>query len=114
MNLAHQFRGPLGQKADKPVRGTAGAKRWMDRVSALPCVICQRHGPSEVHHVICGRYGQRKASDFEVIPLCPSCHRLGPLAIHNGKESWVERNGPDYGFIPVVRALLDQRDEIDF
>ena len=35
-------------------------------------------------------------------------------AIHNGKSSWVERNGPDYGFIPLVRAMLDENDEIDF
>lgn len=100
-------------KAQKAERGTKASRDWMGRVAQLPCVICGSW-PVEIHHVICGRFGQAKASDFDVIPLCPCCHRIGPLAIHNGKASWVERNGPDYGFIPLVLAMLDENDEIDF
>jgi len=101
MNLAN--RPPLGQKAPRPRPDPA----YIARVKALPCVICHRPPPSDAHHVICGRYGQQRASDRETIPLCKGCHQVGPLAIHNGKASWVERNGPDYEFLPVVADMLN-------
>lgn len=100
-------------KPEKPVRGTAAAKAHMAKVAQLRCVTCG-DWPVEIHHVICGRFGQHKASDMDVIPLCPCCHRTGPLAIHRGKETWVQAYGPDYGYLPVVAALLDPNNEIDF
>lgn len=103
MNLMN--RPPMGLKPPKPERGTAKAKRHLEAVKALPCVICHAPPPSDAHHVICGRYGQRKASDFEVIPLCKSCHQEGPMAIHNGKASWIQRNGMDCDFLPVVADM---------
>jgi hypothetical protein len=99
-------RGPLGLKGAKPIRGTAEARRHIERIKALPCVICHRPGPSDAHHVFCGRYGQRKASDFEVIPLCRMCHQEGPFSIHQNKRLWVETNGPDHEYLPVVADML--------
>lgn len=77
----------------------------MARVAQLPCVICGAW-PVEVHHVICGRYSQRKASDMETIPLCVAHHRIGPEAIHAGKRSWVERFGEDVSYMSVVAEML--------
>jgi hypothetical protein len=99
-------RGPLGLKQPKPERGTAKARAHIARVKQLPCVICRKPGPSDAHHVICDRYGTRKASDFETIPLCKSCHQDGPEAIHNGKASWVEKHGPDHSYLPLVDQWL--------
>lgn len=99
-------RGAMGLKQPKPERGTARSKRHLERVKRLPCVVCHRPGPSDAHHVICGRYSTEKSGDFETIPLCKECHQHGPLAIHNGKASWVERNGPDYDFLDVVADML--------
>lgn len=99
-------KGPLGQKKPKAERGTAKARKHLFRVKQLPCVICLRLGPSDAHHVICGRYGSSKASDFEVIPLCKAHHQDGPDAIHNGKASWVEKYGSDYGYLPLVKQWL--------
>lgn len=104
-------RGALGQKAAKPVRGTAEAKRHLARVAQLPCCACHRPGPSEVHHCISGRFGQRKASDMDTISLCPLCHRLGPDAIHQNKRAWEAAHGPDYGFLPLVSAWLNENDD---
>jgi hypothetical protein len=98
-------RGPLGPKAPRLARRTVAARAHMAAVAALPCVVCRRHGPSEVHHVICGRYSQHKASDFDTIPLCFECHR-GPQGIHAGKETWVTLNGPDTDFLPVVADMI--------
>lgn len=99
-------RGPLGQKKPKAERGTTKARDHLSRVKQLPCVICRKHGPSDAHHVICGRYGSSKASDFEVIPLCKAHHQDGPDAIHNGKASWVERYGEDHKYLPLVEMWL--------
>lgn len=99
-------REPLGLKQPKPVRGTAEAKRHLARVKQLPCVICAAPPPSDAHHCFSGRYGSRKASDFETIPLCKACHQHGPLAIHQDKAGWEMRNGFDYEYLPVVADML--------
>lgn len=99
-------RPPLGLKPEKPVRGTADARRHMDRVKQLPCVICLAPPPSDAHHVISGRYGSRKASDFDTIPLCKAHHQDGPEAIHQNKRAWEQAHGPDYDFLMVVAQML--------
>jgi hypothetical protein len=57
------------------------AKRHMQRVSELGCVICEKCGlgnsPAEVHHI--GDTVER--NDFLTIPLCPTHHR-GALGFH--------------------------------
>lgn len=104
----------IAPKPDKltPAERRAG-KKHIERVKQLPCVICLAPPPSDAHHVIHDRFSFRKASDMDVIPLCKVCHQDGPEAIHNGKATWREKHGPDYGFIPVVRAWLADG-EIDF
>ena len=99
-------KGPLGQKKLKAERGTANARAHLARVKQLPCVICCSPGPSDAHHVFCGRFGSTKASDFEVIPLCKAHHQDGPDAIHNGKASWVEKYGEDHKYLPLVEQWL--------
>ena len=99
-------RQPLGLKPDPmtPARIREG-KRHMARVAQMPCVICHRR-PVHVHHVIHGRFSQRRASDFETIPLCPEHHLHGPLAIHSDKAAWRDRWGADHEYLPVVADML--------
>ncbi len=99
-------RPPLGLKAPKPERGTPAARKHLARVKALPCVICAAPGPSDAHHCISGRYGSRKVSDFQTIPLCKLCHQDGPEAIHRNKGAWEARNGLDHEFLAVVADML--------
>lgn len=99
-------RGPLGLKADKPTSAEVLEGRLhMALVAQLPCVICGAR-PVEVHHCISGRYGQRRASDMETIPLCASCHRTGPDAIHRSKHAWEAKHGPDTDYLSVVAEML--------
>lgn len=108
------------KKAYKPMRRVSAKKAayraskegqaaslYMAKVKQLPCCVCSAPAPSDAHHVIHDRYSTRKADDFSVIPLCKNCHQVGPLAIHNGKQSWRERNGPDHGYIEQTRKLVD-------
>lgn len=92
-------RAPLGQKV-KPVKDHA----HMARVAELPCVCCGAR-PVEVHHVISGRFSQRKASDREIIPLCYAHHR-GPEGIHASKRAWEAIWGMDTDYLPVVADML--------
>ena len=101
-------------KPDKPIHNTAASRAHMNRVKQLPCVVCGKTGPSDAHHVISGRFGQRKSCDFATIPLCKRHHQHGPDAIHENKTAWEEANGPDWGYLPVVAALLDPNNDIDF
>ncbi len=106
-------RGPLGPKREKRKRGTKAGLDHMARVKMLPCVICNAHPPNDAHHVYHGRFENEKASDFETIPLCKAHHQDGPDAIHRIKTTWGERYGMDYGFLPLVAAMLADG-EIDF
>lgn len=88
----------------------------MERVARLPCCICWEHGtaqtdPTEVHHVICGRYSRIKADDTMTISLCRSHHNGGndpyKIAIHRNKRAWVEAYGHDTDWIPWVHRALE-------
>ena len=98
-------RGPPGQKEPRPPRDFA----YMAAVKSLPCCVCGKPGPSDAHHPICGRYSFRRAPDADAIPLCKRHHQNGPDAIHNGKEGWVARFGPDTRYIKRTRQALARR-----
>ena len=84
------------------------ALRYMRAVKALPCVCCRSPGPNDAHHCQSGRYGKAKASDFDVIPLCPRHHRqeYGPGAYHYSKREWESLHGPDYSYIEQTREAV--------
>ena len=105
-----QKTGKAGPKPRKPIpRQSAKTKQrkasadgkagvlFMAWVAQQPCAICGGH-PVEVHHCISARYGQRKRSDFETIPLCYDHHR-GENGIHANKRLWEELNGLDTAYI---------------
>ena len=77
------------------------ASDHMGRVARLPCVICKAW-PVQVHHCYHGRYGTRKESDFDTIPLCRACH----ADIHARKASWAAEHGPDYTYLRIVAQQL--------
>ena len=106
MNLTG--RPPLGLKGPKQKNGTKAGLEYMARVKMLPCVICGAAPPSDAHHVICGRYGTIKSSDYETIPLCKRHHQVGPNAIHNGKASWVGKYGPDHFYLDMVEGSISE------
>ncbi len=93
---------PLGLKAPKPSK--AEGRAHMARVAALPCVICG-YWPVSVHHVISGRFSQRKAPDTQTIPLCWN-HHQGPEGIHTDKAAWEALHGPDIDYLAIVADAL--------
>ena len=92
----------LHPKPERPIRRTAEARRHMDLVAQQACIICSAW-PVVLHHPIMGRFSQTKASDMDVIPLCPAHHD----ELHASPRAWRERYGrADHEFIPLVRETI--------
>jgi len=88
---------------------------YLEKVRSLPCVICNAWGytqnsPTAAHHVICGRYGNRKTPDDMAIPLCEGHHQgdfdTSKLAIHRDRQEWVRWFGKDTDYIDVTRDMI--------
>ena len=72
-------------------------KLHMSIVAGLGCLICNKMGfpdsPAELHHIKDKTGMGRKASNFEVIPLCPRHHRHGVAAYHYRPTSFTKKLG---------------------
>lgn len=78
---------------------TKAEKQHMNRVAELCCIACKKIGfddtPAELHHIRDGQGMSQRASNFEVIPLCPIHHRHGIDAIHRSKKLFTENFGTE-------------------
>ena len=79
---------------------------YQDRVRALGCLICER--PASLHHVRAGVGKSQKASEREVLPLCPDHHQNGGwgVAFHAGKKTWQEIYGSEESLLKDVKERL--------
>jgi len=108
MNFSN--RGPLGPKAPKAHKDPA----YLARVAELPCIVCEAYGepqrtPTTVHHVIHGRFSQRKTPDRMAIPLCADHHQLGgngKVALHNEPTKWKRLYGEDHTYTAIIQDRL--------
>lgn len=84
---------------------TATERRHLAWVAEQPCIACGSW-PVEVHH--CRHnlgMGQRRRHS-EAVPLCPMCHRLGPVSRHGqGAKEFRETHGNDR---ELLRRFCDQ------
>ncbi len=97
---------------------------FIDWLHSQQCVVCEffhmrQESPTEVHHCFHDRFSTKRTPDYYAIPLCNGCHTgfwdTSKLAIHNAKETWRKRYGPDFGYSLVMRARYEGRnDVIDF
>jgi len=83
----------------------------MDKVASLGCIACLTIGyedtPAEIHHISNGAMGKR-ATNYEVIPLCPIHHRTGGhgVAVHAGIVTWESTFGTEKDLLEQVRGML--------
>lgn len=118
MNLAHQFKGPLGQKSEAEKENPAR----LAAVAAMPCVICYEYGMVQlsrttVHHCIHGRNAydkrakkRRRAPDSMTLPLCDGHHQgdfdTSKIALHREPDEWKRRYGKDTEWLSWVEERL--------
>ncbi len=67
-------------------RMTVKAKRHLDAVASLHCIVCGKQ-PVEIHH--CRSYGSKR-DHFRTVPLCVECHR-GQSGLHGMGKKRFER-----------------------
>jgi hypothetical protein len=84
----------------------------MNSVAELGCLVCKRMGypgtPAELHHPRAGTGAGRRASNWDVIPLCPEHHR-GNTGVHGlGTKGFVKHWGFDeQDLLKDVRLALN-------
>lgn len=96
---------------------TRAEREYMDRVAALGCIACRKHGhhgtPAEIHHSReTAGMGQR-GSNYDAIPLCPAHHRgtMHPhvTSIHLDRRVFIQTFGNEAALVEEVRLLLGER-----
>ena len=91
---------------------TKSEREHMGRVAALCCVVCRNEGlgntPAMVHHIGNGTMGKR-ASNYDVIPLCPAPHQHGGhgVAVHAGRKAFEANFGTERELLEQTRRELD-------
>lgn len=82
----------------------------MDSVAQLGCVACAMLGhydtPAELHHIKDKTGMGRKASNFEVIPLCPLHHRIGQYSYHYSPAEFTGSFGGQRDLLNIVLDAL--------
>ncbi len=88
-------------------------KEHIAKVVQLGCMACRAVGiytpDCEIHHIGNRTMGKR-ASNFEVIPLCHAHHRTGGygIAVHAGRKSWEQTYGTEKEMLNQVLKMINQ------
>lgn len=109
---------PRPSKAQRKNRGpaTKSEKEFMARVRRLGCLAC-RHDTGQwvapaLHHIR-QDYGKKRASNWEVLPLCEGHHQGlldgTKLAFHRASRTWCARYGTEVQLLQVVYEALEMR-----
>ena len=76
---------------------TKHEKEHMQNVADLGCIICKKMGfpdsPAELHHIKDKTGMGKKATNYEVIPLCPHHHRNSEDSYHQSPQNFTEKWG---------------------
>ena len=85
---------------------TKAEKEYMSSVAELGCIICG--APAELHHPRTGQGMGQRASNFDVIPLCPKHHRTGNYgtALHAGQKAFEAKFGTEAELLEKTKHKL--------
>ena len=90
---------------------TKHEKEHIQKIAALGCIICCKMGfpnsPAELHHIKDKTGMGRKASNFEVIPLCPKHHRHGKDAYHTSPKEFTKKWGTQKELLTEVLTYVN-------
>ena len=90
---------------------TVAEREYMGHAARLNCAArgCMDY-PVELHHPRHGAGMGRRASHFDVIPLCPAHHRTGGfgVAIHAGQKTWEAKFGTEAELTKNTQHLVEE------
>ena len=95
--------------AKKP---TKAESKHMGRVADMGCIVCVNLGlgesPAAIHHIGNGTWGKR-ATNYEVIPLCGPHHQTGGygVAVHEGRVQWESNFGTEQELLKQTMEWLN-------
>ncbi|GAA4652061.1 Ref family recombination enhancement nuclease [Kistimonas scapharcae] len=91
---------------------TKDERRYQNALRNTGCIVCINQGiepaiPASIHHIRTGTGAGQKASETDVIPLCPAHHQQGGygVAFHAGPAIWQELYGSELELVEQVREL---------
>lgn len=88
------------QSRNKP-RPTSAEAAHIARVAALPCSVCDKAGPSEVHEIKQGAW-------WLSMSLCADCHRGSFNGLHGQKRIWAVKKMDELDAYAVcVKRMLE-------
>jgi hypothetical protein len=88
---------------------------YLAAIHAMPCWICTEWGmtqasPTQAHHTIHGRYGNRRTPDRQAIPLCEGHHQglrdTTKIALHREPDRWKAEYGLDTDWIARTQDII--------
>mgnify|MGYP005685885633 CR=1 FL=1 len=93
---------------------TKDEKLHMRAVADLGCIICDKMGfpgsPAELHHIISNTGMGKKATNYEVIPLCPHHHRNSEDSYHYSPKSFDKKWGTQEELLKqTIEKQLEQK-----
>jgi D-alanyl-D-alanine dipeptidase len=93
----------------RKITATAAAKRHMESVASIGCIVCILKGygetPAQVHHI---REGRIARDDFLTIPLCEPHHTGTTMSVHMRKEELLAslRIGSEFDLLADVMRRM--------
>ena len=92
-----------------PKNKTKYEREYLLKDSNLGCIVCGQ--PATIHHLTGSKYRGmgKKASHYDVIPLCPNHHQHGGygVAFHAGQKVWEAKYGTQEELLEKVKRKLD-------
>lgn len=93
-------------------QATKAEREHMSRVASAGCIVCGVfygvESPAEIHHIGNGTMGKR-ASNYEVIPLCHAHHRTGGhgVAVHAGRKAFETNYTTEQELLEMTQEAID-------
>ena len=97
---------------------TKNEQLHMRAVADLGCIVCDKMGypgsPAELHHIISNTGMGKKATNYEVIPLCPHHHRNSKDSYHQSPKEFNKKWGSQENLLKetlekkIAEELLSQ------
>ena len=95
---------------------TKKEKEHVNKVARLGCIICRKEGnplvDAELHHIRSMTGLSKRATNFEVIPLCVRHHRLGKESFHYSSRNFSSKWGSQQELLDETLELLKLENEL--